>query len=95
MRRYPSFKLARFYAPHELPLEEEQRCIRLVQELGQCFGAIDLVLHPERGYVFLEINPNGQWGWIEDFTGLPIAAAFADLLVRLSSNHSSTREQVA
>jgi len=66
-----------------------------VQELGQCFGAIDLVLHPERGYVFLEINPNGQWGWIEDFTGLPIAAAFADLLVRLSSNHSSTREQVA
>tara|TARA_B000000565_G_C23775797_1_gene374029 strand:- start:1195 stop:2343 length:1149 start_codon:yes stop_codon:yes gene_type:complete len=94
-RRYPSFNLARFYAPHELPLEEEQRCIRLVQELGQCFGAIDLVLHPERGYVFLEINPNGQWGWIEDFTGLPIAAAFADLLVRLSSNHSSTREQVA
>ncbi len=91
-RRYPSFDLARFYASHELPFEEKHRCIRLVQELGQCFGAIDLVLHPERGYIFLEINPNGQWGWIEQFTGLPIAEAFANLLVRLSTNYSSARE---
>ena len=31
-------------------------------------------------YVFLEINPNGQWGWIQSRTGLPIAEALADLL---------------
>jgi glutathione synthase/RimK-type ligase-like ATP-grasp enzyme len=67
----------------------------LVQALGQCFGAIDLVLHPERGYVFLEINPNGQWGWIEEFTGLPISAAFAELLVQLAVGHASARTQTA
>ena len=94
-RRYPSFDLARFYEPHDLPLEEKRRCRQLVQALGQCFGAIDLVLHPERGYVFLEVNPNGQWGWIEEFTGLPISAAFADLLVRLAAGHASTRAQAA
>ncbi|MEU9831686.1 hypothetical protein AB0D67_09090 [Streptosporangium sp. NPDC048047] len=31
--------------------------------------------------VFLECNPNGQWGWLEDATGLPIAAALAGLLL--------------
>jgi len=31
-------------------------------------------------WVFLEINPNGQWAWIENETGLPIASAIADAL---------------
>ncbi|MCQ3024054.1 hypothetical protein NLO85_26790, partial [Pseudomonas savastanoi] len=29
---------------------------------------------------FLEINPNGQWAWIENQTGYPIAAAIVDEL---------------
>ena len=29
---------------------------------------------------FLEVNPNGQWLWIEHATGLPIAAAVAAAL---------------
>ncbi|MGH3885301.1 MAG: hypothetical protein ACRDSZ_01825, partial [Pseudonocardiaceae bacterium] len=28
----------------------------------------------------LELNPNGQWAWIEDETGLPISSALADAL---------------
>ncbi|MGH3800408.1 MAG: hypothetical protein ACRDTD_09805 [Pseudonocardiaceae bacterium] len=28
----------------------------------------------------LECNPNGQWAWIEDETGLPISSALADAL---------------
>jgi hypothetical protein len=30
--------------------------------------------------VFLEVNPNGQWAFIEDATGQPITAAIADAL---------------
>jgi hypothetical protein len=30
--------------------------------------------------VFLEINPNGQWGWIEQELGTPISDAIVDLL---------------
>jgi glutathione synthase/RimK-type ligase-like ATP-grasp enzyme len=70
------------YAPHELPPEMETLCLRLVQALGLCYSAIDLVLTPEGKYVFLEINPNGQWGWIEALTDLPIADAITELLVR-------------
>lgn len=28
------------------------------------FAAIDMVLTPDDRYVFLELNPNGQWEWI-------------------------------
>lgn len=53
------------HIPHQLPPEVEHACIRLVQELGLAFGAIDLILTPQNNYIFLEINPNGQWAWIQ------------------------------
>ena len=66
---------------HALPHDIEQRCVRLVQALGLSYGAIDMVLTPEGRYVFLEINPNGQFLWIEQLTGLPISDAVADWLM--------------
>lgn len=69
------------HSRHELPDEVAARCVRLVETLGLCFGAIDMVLTPDREYVFLELNPNGQWAWIQDLTALPISEAIADLLM--------------
>jgi hypothetical protein len=66
---------------HELPPEIQDKCVRLVEQLELSYGAIDLVLTPEGRYVFLEINPNGQYLWIEEQTGLPISAAICDLLM--------------
>jgi hypothetical protein len=68
------------YAPHRLPAEVEDRCIELVQALGLSYGAIDLVLTPDGRYVFLEINPAGEYLWIEELGGLPITDAICDLL---------------
>jgi hypothetical protein len=78
-RRYDFF--ATPYLPHELPREVGQLCVELVERLGLCYGAIDLVLTPDGRYVFLEINPNGQYLWIEDATELPITDAICDLLM--------------
>lgn len=69
------------YVPFTLPREIEALCLKLVQHLGLCFGAIDLVLTPDDRYVFLEINPSGQWRWVQTMSGLPIADAMADLLM--------------
>ncbi|GAA2475148.1 hypothetical protein GCM10023100_53930 [Actinocorallia cavernae] len=33
-------------------------------------------------YWWLELNPNGQWGWLETETGLAMSSAFADLLAQ-------------
>ncbi|NJR75066.1 MAG: hypothetical protein HC773_18390 [Scytonema sp. CRU_2_7] len=78
-RRYDHHKTP--YFPHELPPEVEQRCVQLVEKLGLCYGAIDMILTPDGRYVFLEINPNGQYLWIELATGLPISDAICDLLI--------------
>lgn len=70
--------------PHravDLPAELGQRCVALCRRYGLQFGAIDLAARPDGGYTFFEINPNGQWAWLEQETGLPLRAALADLLL--------------
>jgi len=71
--------------PHEavtLDAATERRCAQMTASLGLEFSAIDLVVRPDGEIVFLEMNPNGQWGWIEELTGLPIAGAIAEHLAR-------------
>jgi len=65
---------------HNLPTEIEQKLLTVVNNFGLNFGAIDIILTPDGKYVFLEINPNGQWGWLEDLTGLPLSDTMINLL---------------
>jgi len=51
------------YTDVQLPYEVKSACQRLVKNLGLNFGAIDLVESKGR-YIFIEINPTGEWGWI-------------------------------
>jgi glutathione synthase/RimK-type ligase-like ATP-grasp enzyme len=69
---------------HALPALLEERCVSLVNALGLRFGAVDLVLDRSDDYWFLEINPNGQWAWIENRTGLPLTQAIVDELERIA-----------
>ena len=61
------------HTPIELPHDIRTKCLLLMAKLDLNFGAIDFVLDDQGNYVFLEINPNGQWAWIEHMTGLPIS----------------------
>jgi glutathione synthase/RimK-type ligase-like ATP-grasp enzyme len=72
------------YAAHDLPPEVRAKLSALMDRLGLVYGAIDLRLTPEGRYVFLEINPAGQFLYIERATGQPIAAALADVLIKTS-----------
>ena len=67
--------------PCVLPAAVEQGLRRLMARLGLVYGAIDLRRTPEGGHVFLEVNPAGQWLFVEDQTGQPIAAALAERLI--------------
>lgn len=73
--------------PVDLPAEVAARLRDLQGMLGLQYGAIDLRLRPDGEYVFLEVNPAGQWLFVEERTGQPIAAALAALLV----DHDRTR----
>lgn len=70
------------FTKFELPNDISNKCLELVDRLNLNFGAIDLILSPNGEYTFLEINPNGQWVWIENDTGLKISDALINLLQR-------------
>jgi glutathione synthase/RimK-type ligase-like ATP-grasp enzyme len=63
-----------------LPEPVEAGLRRLMDRLGLVYGAVDLKRRADGGHVFLEVNPAGQWLFVEDQTGQPIAAALADAL---------------
>ena len=73
----------------ELPPEIEDKCIELTKRLGLHFGAIDFVLDRGMNYVFLEINPNGQWGWIEKRLGYDISGEIVALLLKGAQAHGN------
>ncbi|MDB4926598.1 hypothetical protein [Mucilaginibacter sp.] len=64
----------------EIPQEVELMCVNLLKALNLKFGAIDMVKTKSGKYIFLEINPNGQWAWIESETNLQISEAIIDFL---------------
>lgn len=69
----------------QLPVAIEQLCVAFVKQQSLRFGAIDLVLDDNDVYWFLECNPNGQWAWIENRTGMAIAEAIVDELEKVAA----------
>lgn len=65
---------------YDLPLEIKHKLLRFMRETGLAYAAIDMILTPLGEYVFLEVNQAGQWGWIEELTGMQITQAIADVL---------------
>jgi len=58
---------------------------RLMDKLGLAFGCIDMIVRPDNEHVFLEVNPMGQWTWLEPLTGFPLLDRFCNLLMQGSS----------
>lgn len=66
----------------EIPACLSKLLLEYMRRLGLTYGAIDMRMTPEGEYVFLEINPAGQWRFIEQHTKQPITKALAEELVR-------------
>lgn len=64
----------------DLPDEIARKLVELTRLFRLRFCSADLILTPEGDYVFLDLNPNGQWLWLEVDAGLPLSEAMADLL---------------
>ncbi len=60
-----------------------------MEALGLVFGAIDLIVTPGNEYVFLEVNPAGQFLWIDSQTGLPLVDALSEMLLQGRPDYSS------
>jgi glutathione synthase/RimK-type ligase-like ATP-grasp enzyme len=68
--------------PDRLPPEVEEACRRLMGNLGILFGCFDFIVTPEGEHVFLEVNPAGQFLWVEEANpDLRLLAPFVDFLL--------------
>ncbi|MFA6459025.1 MAG: hypothetical protein WCV79_01335 [Candidatus Paceibacterota bacterium] len=70
----------RKYVMHNLPKDLESKCVQLVSSLKLKFGCIDMGFSRKDGYLFFEINPQGQWMPSEQLVGHPISLTLANLL---------------
>lgn len=69
------------YYAYRLPLEIKYKLLTLMRELNLEYGAIDLIRTLNGEYIFLEVNPGGQYGWLESKTGLRINDAIAEWFI--------------
>lgn len=68
------------YSHLDLPADLSAKLVDLHRRLGLVCGAVDLICDASGRWVFLETNQAGEWGWVTEETGAPIAAALADEL---------------
>jgi len=66
---------------HSLPKALEKQLLQLMDILGLNYGAMDLILTPENKYVFLEVNPVGEFFWLDNLAEGAISEAIANLLM--------------
>ncbi len=66
--------------PTRLPAAVAAGLRRLLAALGLRYAAVDLRRTAEGAHLFLEVNPSGQWLFVEERTGQPITGAVAALL---------------
>ena len=64
----------------EIPEEVVHGIRLLMYRLGLVYGALDFVVTPQQEWVFLEVNPSGQFGWLESAAGIDVTGRLASLL---------------
>jgi glutathione synthase/RimK-type ligase-like ATP-grasp enzyme len=79
----------------KLPDDIDKMLRKLMRRLGLVYGAIDMRRTADGRYVFLEINPAGQWLFIEERTKQPITSAVAGKLREMDSQGLRRAEQKA
>lgn len=79
--RRDGVELIDHWKPYDLPVDIATRLVGLLDRFDLNYGAIDLIVTPEGRHVFLEINPAGEYFWLDRCPGLPISEAIADTLL--------------
>jgi glutathione synthase/RimK-type ligase-like ATP-grasp enzyme len=66
---------------YELPLTVRRNICALMRKLDLSFGAIDMIRRTDGEYIFLEVNPQGEWGMLQRDLHYPIGETIAQKLI--------------
>jgi hypothetical protein len=73
--------LADAWRPRPLPRAIEDRLVDVMNGLGLQYGAADIIQTPDDRFVFLEVNPVGEYFWLDAQHGGAISRTLAEVLV--------------
>lgn len=73
------------YIPETLPDDISNNIIKLMNKLGLLFGGVDLAFSDGQ-YYFIEVNPTGEWGWLSQYSAIPLEKAIVNELVGEANN---------
>jgi MvdD family ATP-grasp ribosomal peptide maturase len=74
--------LVKNWQPYDLPEDIEKKLLKLMADFGLNYGAIDIIVTPDGRHVFLEVNPVGEFFWMEIYSPhYPISQAIAEVLL--------------
>ena len=64
----------------DVPKDVLEGTRQLMKQLNLAYAAVDFIVRPDGEWVFLEVNPMGQFMWLEEELGIPMSEKMADLL---------------
>ena len=64
----------------EISKEIQEKVIKFIKSFGLHFGIIDMIVDKKGNYIFLELNPNGNWLFIESKIDIQISSMVAGWL---------------
>lgn len=74
------------YSLIECPKDVLSSCFKMLADFDLIFGTFDFVVNPDDDWFFLEMNPNGQWLWLEESMGLDISSKIVEALLGKDEN---------
>ena len=70
------------WQPYDLPEDIKKKLLTLMAYFGLNYGAIDIIVTPDGRHVFLEVNPVGEFFWMEIYSPhYAISQAIAEVLL--------------
>ncbi|KTD16130.1 hypothetical protein [Legionella jordanis] len=80
--------------PYNLPPTVENKIKQFMHRMGLVFGCLDFIVTPEGDYVFLEVNEQGQFLWIEEYNSdFKMLDTFIQFLLNKSSKFQWEKDQ--
>ena len=74
--------LVKNWQSYDLPEDIERKLLKLMAYFGLNYGAIDIIVTPDGRHVFLEVNPVGEFFWLEIYPPhYQISQAIAEVLL--------------
>lgn len=74
--------------PYILPIDLEKKIRVFMKKTGIVFGAFDFIVTPDDEIIFLEVNEQGQFLWIEEYNpSIKMLDIFINFLINKSINY--------